>query len=142
VDDVTALLAVHDVQRTAHLTGDARLMGSIFGDTIREASSGEVRTLTRDQLERRFAESFATRRYLEWSDVQPPIVGVSGSLAWMLVRVHARRVGLDGGALPDFNASWIAIYEKRDDAWTLTAIASSVVELPPRSASRATSERK
>jgi hypothetical protein len=128
VDDVAALLAVHEVQRTAHLTGDASLMGSVFGETIHEASAGEVRTLTHDQLERRFAESFATRRYLEWSDVEPPMVGVSGSLAWMLVRVHARRVALDGSAMPDFDASWIAIYQKRDDAWKLTAISSSVVE--------------
>jgi hypothetical protein len=129
MEDVAALLALHEVQRTAHLTGDAALMGSVFGDVIHEASGGEVRTLTHDQLEGRFVESFATRRYLEWSDVRPPIVGVSGTLAWMLVRVHARRVAMAGGALPDFDASWIAIYEKRDDAWKLAAISSSVVEV-------------
>jgi hypothetical protein len=129
VDDVAALLAVHEVQRAAHLTGDAALMGSVFGDVIHEASGGEVRTLTHDQLQDRFAGSFATRRYLEWSDVQPPIVGVSGNLGWMLVRVYARRVATEGGVLPDFDASWIAIYEKHDNGWKLSAISSSVVEV-------------
>lgn len=130
MDDVAALLELHELERTAHLNGDAALMGSLFGEVIHEASAGEVRTLTHEQLQRRFADSWATLRYLEWSDVQPPIVGVFGNTGWMLARVHARRVASGGGALPDFDASWIAIYEKRDDGWKLIAVSSSVVEVP------------
>jgi hypothetical protein len=128
MDDAAAVLSLHEVQRTAHLNGDAQLMGSVFGDLIDEASGGEIRTLTHEELEGRFAQSFATRQYLEWSDVQPPVIGVSGNIAWMLVRVHARRVAADGGPLPDFDAAWIAIYERREGAWKLRAISSSLVE--------------
>jgi hypothetical protein len=127
-DDVRALLELHEAERTAHLEGDARLIGSLFGDVIHEVSGGEVRSLTAADLERRFADSWARLRYLEWSDIEPPIVGVSGDTGWMLVRVHARRVSMDGAPLPDFDAAWIGIYERKGGAWKLRAISSSLVE--------------
>jgi hypothetical protein len=127
-DDVRALLDLHESERTAHLEGDARLMGSLFGDVIHEVSGGEARSLSGADLERRFAESWTRLRYLEWSDVEPPIVGVAGDTGWMLVRVHARRVTTEGEPLPDFDAAWIGIYERTGGAWKLRAISSSVVE--------------
>lgn len=127
-DDVRALLDVHEVQRRAHLEGDGRLMGTVFGDVIHEASDGEVRVMTGTELERRFMKRFAEVRYLEWSDVEPPLVEVAGDTAWMLVRVHARRTDAAGAPLPDFDASWIAIYDRAAAGWKLRAIASSVVE--------------
>ena len=127
-DDVRALLDVHEVQRRAHLEGDGRSMASVFGDVIHEASGGAVRTMTGAELERRFTERFAQVRYLEWSDVEPPLIEVAGDTAWMLVRVHAHRTDAAGAPLPDFGASWIAIYERSGAGWKLRAIASSVVE--------------
>jgi hypothetical protein len=127
MDDVRALLEVHEIQRRAHLAGDGRLMGSVFGDVIHEASGGEIRVLTGPELQQRFVDRFAEVRYVEWADVEPPLVEVDGDTAWMLLHVRARRTDAAGAPLPDFDASWIAIYERRRDGWKLRAISSSVV---------------
>jgi hypothetical protein len=127
-DDQHALLELHEVERRAHLAGDARLMGSLFGPVIHEASGGEVRVLSGAALEDRFADAWTRIRYIEWADVQPPILGVQGDTGWMLVRVHARRETVDGAPLPDFDAAWIAVYERLDGFWKLRAVSSSVVE--------------
>ena len=126
--DLDALLAVHEVERRAHLEGDADLFATVFGEEIVEASGGEVRTLTREQLRERFAGAFSRVRYLEWSDTVAPIGAVLGDTGWLMVRVHARRETIDGEPLPDFDAAWIAIYERREGSWGLRAISSSVVE--------------
>lgn len=129
MDDVAALIELHEVQRRAHLIGDADLLATVFADEIRESSRGETSTLTRESMRDRFRSYFAAMRYLEWADVEPPFVRVVGSLAWMLVRVRARRVDLAGAPIPGFEASWIAIYEQTDGRWAMTGIASSVVEI-------------
>jgi hypothetical protein len=127
-DDERALLELHEVERRAHLEGDARLMGTLFGAEIHEASGGQVRVLTGAELEHRFAEAWTRIRYLEWTDVEPPVVGVDGDTAWMLVRVHARRETVDGKSLPDFDAAWVGIYERLAGRWLLRVVSSSVVE--------------
>ena len=86
--------------------------------------------MTGHQLRDRFADLFTRVRYLEWFDSVPPLVGISGDLGWMLVRIHARRVSANGTRLPDFDAAWIAVYERAGGQWTLRAISSSVVETP------------
>jgi hypothetical protein len=126
-DDERALLELHEVDRRAHLTGDAELMGTLFGEEIHEASGGEIRRLTGAELEARFRDAWSTIRYLEWSDPVPPLVGVSGDTAWMLARVHARRQLVTGEALPDFDAAWLGVYERSSDGWKLRAVSSSVV---------------
>ena len=43
VDPRTAMLAVHEIARQAHLSGDAKLIGSTMADPLVLADGGKVR---------------------------------------------------------------------------------------------------
>ena len=130
--DHDALLTVHELERRAHLEGDARLLASTFADHIWEASRGQLTRLSRADVEERFRAYFATVRYSVWDDLLAPHVWVApeGRSGWMAVHIEARLTGTGGDAPSnrEFESAWIATYEKVDGRWLMTGIASSVVE--------------
>ncbi len=131
--DREALLALHALERRAHLDGDARLLAGVFSEQVWEAGRGQLTLLSRSELEERFAAYFESVSYTVWDDLQPPHVAVSadGTTAWMAVRVEGRMSAAgDGGQRVEraFESAWIATYAKSGAMWQMVGIASSVVD--------------
>ena len=125
------MLAIHELERRAHLTGDASLLATVFADHVWEASRGQLTRLSRADIEDRFRSYFATVRYQVWEDLLTPHVWVAedGQNAWMAVHIEARLTSAEGERREvAFESAWIATYEKLDGTWQMTGIASSVAE--------------
>lgn len=129
------LLQLHRRAREAHLKGDAALLSADAADFL-ELSDGQMRRVTRDELRALFTRIFQSRRYHSWDDVTSPVVHVSsdGRMGWMAVHITARVTMFEPKPRERaFQSSWIATYEKRSDGWKMTAISSSVADLPQSS---------
>jgi hypothetical protein len=125
------LRAAHEVQRRAHLDGNADLMAPGTADEMVLVSNGILSVSPKEKVISFFKGYFARVRYLEWSDVGPSVVNVSpdGQVGWMAVQVRARYVER---AKPEagekaFKSSWIATYQRVGCQWKMTGNASDVV---------------
>lgn len=132
--DRARLLAVHEDDRRAHLTGNADLLAQNMAEEVWEARNGTVGRFSREDARKMFAAYFATVKYVEWKDTKPVQVFLSpdGKMAWMLVAVEAtvQASGKNGEATTRrFTSSWIATYGKKDGRWKLTGISSTVQDL-------------
>jgi hypothetical protein len=130
MDSIHELVEVHEVQKRAHLEGDADLFATTFGPTIHEASGGTVGVVSWAEMRERFVEAFSRIRYLVYEDVERPLIRVDGDAAWMLVHVRAARTTFAGEPVPGFEAAWIGAYQRIDGRWLLVAISSSIAEHP------------
>jgi hypothetical protein len=130
--DHDALLAAHQLERRAHLDGDAELLATVFGEHVWEASRGQLTRLSRADIEARFRNYFASVRYAVWDDLVQPHVWVApdGLSGWIAVHIEARLTRADESEPKEreFESAWIATYEKVDGKWLMTGIASSVVD--------------
>jgi hypothetical protein len=75
---------------------------------------------------------FARVRYLEWSDIAPPLIRISpdGQMGWMAANVRARyieRAKPEAGEKA-FKSSWIATYQRQGCEWKMTGNSSAVVD--------------
>jgi hypothetical protein len=125
------LLAIHQQDRQAHLTGNAALLVEHLADEVFEASDGIVERRTRDEMRAFFADYFRVAKYSKWEDITPPEIRISrdGHMAWMLVSIEANLTieNKAGEEKPQsFVSSWISTYEKRKGKWQTVAIASTV----------------
>jgi hypothetical protein len=126
------LRETHETSRRAHLEGNAELMEPGMADQAVIVSKGEVSLNTREKMISFFESYFATVKYLEWSDVTPPLVSVSpdGKMGWMAVQVRARyldRRRPEAGEKA-FRSSWIATYDRIDCQWRMSGNSSAVVD--------------
>ena len=131
--DHDAILALHEQDRRAHLSGDADLLVAGMADYIWEASRGRLTRLARTDVRDRFGAYFSGVRYSVWDDLVQPHVAVSadGTSAWMAVHIEAAlspRDEADNGPQRTFESSWIATYERQHGHWLMVGISSSVVD--------------
>ena len=75
--------------------------------------------MTLAQVAGGFVESFRGATYFEWDDLEPPIIRVSddASMAWIIVRVRARKTQPDDSDEPherNFVYVGIMTHEKRN----------------------------
>jgi hypothetical protein len=126
------LRAAHEIQRRAHLEGNADLMAPGTADQMTLVSNGNLSVNPKESVINFFRGYFARVKYLEWSDVGPSVVNVSpdGNMGWMAVKVRARYVER---AKPEagekaFKSSWIATYQRVGCEWKMTGNASAVVD--------------
>lgn len=126
--DRERLLALQDLQRRAHLEGDATLLVSIFADDFTNIQGGEVSRPSREESRARFQAYFDRTTFLAWEDVRPPVIEISddGSMAHVIVQ---KRVRLRDRSSPDevetTRFAWLETYRKRAGRWKLTAVAST-----------------
>ncbi len=125
------LRAAHEMQRRAHLEGNAELMAPGMADQMVLVSNGELSVNPKEKTIAFFKTYFGRVKYLEWSDAAPAVVTVSpdGQIGWMAVKVRARYVER---AKPEagekaFKSSWIATYQRVGCEWKMTGNASAVV---------------
>jgi hypothetical protein len=126
------LRAAHEIQRRAHLEGNADLLAAGTADEMVLVSNGNLSVNQEEKVIGFFRGYFTRVKYLEWSDVGQSVVNISpdGQMGWMAVKVRARYVER---AKPEagekaFNSSWIATYQRVGCEWKMTGNASAVVD--------------
>jgi hypothetical protein len=128
-----ALLAA---DRQAHLRTDPQLLAAHLADTLLSIDGGQVTAQPRDAVRRMFAEYFAGATYHAWEDVVPPTIRIAadGSQAWVVRQVCVDRQGAAGGGerrRQRFVSAYTATYGKRDTAWVMTSVTSTVAAAAP-----------
>lgn len=125
-----ALLELHERARVAHLEGDPELLISMFADDIVMVNDGRVQRPTREESLQRFSGYLESVRFLEWSDISPPVIRISddGTMAYVIVQKRVRLVTADSG--PDTEQeqtvfAWTETYEKRGGVWKITSVTST-----------------
>jgi hypothetical protein len=124
------LLNVHETDRRAHFATDVDLLLSHGTGEFITVAAGRIDTTNRAHLREHFSRYFDRATYYAWDDLNPPIIRISkdGTLAWMITRVHVRRVQRDStgtGQEREFVYAGIMTYEKLDGKWLRTANVST-----------------
>lgn len=124
---IKELLELHDLQRTAHLNRDARLLVAQIDENFVEARNGKISFLKKADLTKRFQAYFGASTFIEWDDIKPPIIKVShdATLAHLIVNKRVRLKSKDDKELTNVFA-WISTFQKIKGKWLMTSIASTV----------------
>lgn len=122
VADMAEILRMHEEQKTAHLTYNAELFVGDHPEQPISVSRGNVSRSTREQALARVRKYFSTFKFIEWEDIDPPIIKISGdgTMATKIVRKRVR------GTYKDDNGkqvaehviyAWLEVLEKIDGKW-------------------------
>lgn len=130
VASMLEILAVHNSARAAHFNREAKLLVSTFADEFADVRNGAVERPDREKSLGRFESYFRNSTFIEWDDVEPPVIRVSddSTLAYTIVRkrVRLKTRNSAGAEVEETDVfSWIATYKKIRGVWKLTAIAST-----------------
>ena len=120
-----ALLAIHQLEIRAHIELDANALADAQGDDFVSATRGKIRRSSAEETRKFFTDYFKGAKYLQYEDVEPPVVRVSddGSMGWVLSRMRVRRV--DDGKESGFVYAGMMTYEKRSGRWMRVGNAST-----------------
>ncbi len=123
------ILRLHDLDRAAHLKGDAADLVSRLAPELISVAEGKIIRQTRDENRKLFEEYFRGSKHTAWDDLEPPVIRISpdGQMAWAIYRVHSRYEQTRDGKkeVTEFVAAWMSAYEKRNGKWEMTAVAST-----------------
>jgi hypothetical protein len=128
--DSTALLRLHERQRTAHLERRADWLVAANADSMFSVSRGGVSIGRRERSQASFQEYLDAVTFQAWDDIVPPRIRISadGQMAYVIVekRVHLTTRGPSGATEAERTRfAWLSVYEKQAGEWRLTAIAST-----------------
>jgi len=129
-DPTASILRIHELDRQAHLKGDAADIESRLSDQIVVISEGNITTETKEAMHKRFVDVFQKTEHSAWEDVERPVIRVSqdGTMAWAAFNVRSQYVEKQpDGKRKAVNAtvSWLSVYEKREGHWVITAAATT-----------------
>lgn len=140
--DRRRLLELHERQRVAHLREDPNLLVSMLAEDFVSIEDGVTERLDHDTLRKRFANYFAAVDFVEWSDLRPPEITISGNgtLATVVVRkrVRLRAAAQPDGPIQETRFAWLESWRKRAGRWEMIALSST--EGPPVIASATATE--
>ena len=122
---IAELLAVHDQERTAHLTTDVEAMMLHQGDEFIATVEGRVHTLTGEQMRAIFVQAFDGATYFAFDDIEAPIIRPStdGSMAWMAVTIRVRKTQTNESGQQherNFISTGIWTYARHNGRWQRT----------------------
>lgn len=122
-----ALLEIHSRDRRAHFATDVEAALASVHEPHIYVRNGVIQHLSCSDLEKTFREYFRDTTFLEWNDLEEPIVNVSrdGTMGWMVERLKVRRIIKGEGDERQFIYAGITVYEKRDGTWLKVANAST-----------------
>lgn len=123
---IKELLELHNLQRTAHFNRDAKLLVSMFDQNFVEVRNGKVSFLKKEDALKRFQAYFDASTFIEWDDINPPIVKVSDDamMAYLIVNKRVRLKTKDDKEVTDVFA-WTSTFQKIKGKWMMTSIAST-----------------
>ncbi|HEX9189953.1 MAG TPA: hypothetical protein VGB87_22945, partial [Vicinamibacteria bacterium] len=127
------LRAAHQADRWAHFQRDVDLLLEGQAAAFISATRGDLLRASPSDTRSRFERAFSSARYLEWDDLEQPVITVSddGTLGTTLVRVRVRR--LENPGTPEaretgFQYAGAMTYERRDGRFVRTQNASTFRE--------------
>ncbi len=129
-DAMRSLLKMHAEEIRSHFERDAAWIGDTTGETFVSASGGKIQRSGSDDVRRFFERYFDGAEYLEYENLEEPVVRLSddGSMGWVLSRTKVRRV-VRSAEGPDternFVYAGIMIYQRHNGAWKRVANAST-----------------
>ncbi|MBK6265239.1 nuclear transport factor 2 family protein [Marivirga sp. S37H4] len=124
---IQKLLEIHELQRTAHFNRDAKLLVSIMVENFTEISNGKINSPKKEDLIKRFENYFDAVTFIEWDDINPPIIKISDdvSMAHMYVSKRVKlRTKDQTEELTTF--AWTSTFQKVNGNWLMTSITSTV----------------
>ncbi|MGE0451913.1 MAG: hypothetical protein AB7O37_08070 [Vicinamibacteria bacterium] len=127
------LLAAHRTDRWAHFQRDVDLLLEAQAPAFVSASRGELFRASLSDTRSRFERVFSSVRYLEWDDLESPMLTVSadGTVGTTLIRIRVRRVlnpGTPEAEETAFEYAGAMTYERRDGRFVRTQNASTFRE--------------
>jgi hypothetical protein len=127
---VNELLRLHYGDRAAHFNRDAKKIFAAFADDYVSVGNGQVRTPDRGAGQKRLQSYFDRSTFLEWDDINPPIIRVSddATMAYVVVNKKVRLLskdesGKDSEEIEIF--AWVSTFRKFDGKWKLTMVVST-----------------
>lgn len=130
VADLAELLKLHDQAKEAHLAYNAELFIELFAENLTQLQGGNVSTRSKAENLERFRNYFSTYKFIEWEDIKPPVIKISGdgTLATVLVekRVRGTYKNEQGEEVSDHIVfAWLEVWEKIGGKWKVTTVAST-----------------
>ena len=130
VEDLAELLRLHKEHQTAHLTYDPELFIKSFADKLPQIQSGRIRTGTKEENLARFKKYFSSYKFLEWEDINPPVIKISkdGTLATKIVEKRVRGTYKNDKGVEESDHTifaWLEVWEKIDGKWKVVTVAST-----------------
>lgn len=127
----TLLLQSDDIQRTAHLKGDANMLANEVADTIWSVQFGDINASSRSDLAERFGAYFPNVKYEKWDNLETPLINISkdGSLATVSVKkivIAASKTEEGNWTAADTTIfAWTAAYKKEAGNWKIYSTTST-----------------
>ena len=130
IADMAEILRMHEEQKIAHLTYNAELFVGDYPAQPISVSRGNVSRSTREQALARVRKYFSSFKFIEWEDIAPPVIKISGDGTMATKIVHKRVRGTykdDNGKEVTEHViyAWLEVLEKIDGKWRLVTIAST-----------------
>lgn len=130
-DERAAVLALHHKSREAHFRGDVEAILEGAAPEVVNVTQGRIHRVARQQTRQFLTNYLQGATYLEWDDLEPPVVRVSrdGTMAWLAVRVHSRRTKRTPQGIENeesFVFSGLMALEKHDGKWVRVASATTL----------------
>lgn len=123
-------LQLHYQDRAAHFNRDAKKIFAAFSDEYVSVGNGRVRTPDQASGQKRLQNYFDSSTFLEWDDVNPPIIRVSddATMAYVIVNKKVRLLSKDesGKEREEIEVfAWVSTFRKVDGKWKLTMVVST-----------------
>ncbi len=123
---IKKLLELHELQRNAHFNRDAKLLTSIMADNFTEVRNGKINTPKKEDLFKRFQGYFDSVTFIEWDDIQPPIIKISDDATLAQIFVQKRvKLKTNENQVESTIYAWTATFKKNLNNWVMTSITST-----------------
>lgn len=127
-EDVNEILRMHYRDRAAHFNRDAGYIFSNFDAEYFSLANGQVNIPDREAGRKRLQAYFDASIFLEWDDIQPPIIRVSedGTMAFLLVNKRVRLLDKNKGDKEEVEVfAWSMSLRKAAGRWKVTSTTST-----------------
>lgn len=128
-EEKARLLLSDELDRKAHLAGDAQLLVSRMTDTLISIQKGQISKASKTQVEQRFSQYFNQVKYRKWDNIAPPVIHISddGKFASLTVNkiTETREAGSHDSTYVTTTFAWTALYRKENDQWKMFSITST-----------------
>lgn len=126
-----AILELYKAVNQAHFDHDAVKFLASSADKWYSVGNGEVKIRTKQEAAPGLDQYLKNTRFLEVTDVNPPIIEISedGKSAWLIGEVKVRGIQRKKDGTEEeiaFRSSWLSIYKKDKDKWQRVATSASV----------------
>lgn len=127
---VNELLRMHYQDRAAHFNRDAKAIFANFADEYFSIGNGRVAAPDTAAGMKRLESYFDASTFIEWDDITPPVIRVSGdeTMAYIIVHKKVRLMAKDenGKEREEIEVfAWLSTLRKAGGKWKLTSVTST-----------------